>query len=225
MKSKCGTSGILAGVLVGMLSAVPVEAGNLPGRSYVGVSPMLAIERFKSDWTEVDTEDSAYNIDLDNSWGLNLKGGYEVNEYLAVEALFQYFHTFEQPEREYFDDAGWGLGGMDVEAEVSAKGYTFTLNAKVMLPIEKIRPYAVAGIGFARYKLEAKVKAATPYGMLEAESTSDTESGPYARVGAGCDYFFTDKIALQVEAAYHAGMKDISAARIVTLSAGILYAF
>ena len=60
------------------------------GRFYIGGGLQYDIANFREgdDWIVDDWE-------LENTWGLQLKGGYFVLDYLAIEGLFQYHHNFK----------------------------------------------------------------------------------------------------------------------------------
>jgi opacity protein-like surface antigen len=171
----------------------------MAGRPYIGGGFLYGIEEFTGD-----------NADLswDNTWGLFLKGGYFVTENIAVEGLYRFHNEWTATE---------GLEGVD--ADISASANDLTVNGKFCFPMEQIMPYVVAGAGYIQWKAEADIKG------YDGGDYDDTESGPLARAGAGCDYFFDDNIGIEVEATYNMGFQDVDDLNFIDIMAGIIVAF
>ena len=196
-----------------------------PGQWYAGVGVAYNIERFTGDLESYYVEGGSEDADFDNTWGLGFKGGYFLTDFLAVEGLFQYHHEFEWSETLHWG----GPFVQDVKGTATVKGYDFTVNGKVflppkVLPIPQLRPYAVLGLGYGRFKAEWDVKAT---GAVSATvySESVTESGPFGRFGIGSDFFFNKNIGVEAEIAYNIGFGDLDNGRIIILSAGVVYLF
>lgn len=189
---------------------------SLKEKFYLGGGFQLDIPSFKTYDETIEGEDVDVN-DFDNTWGLQLKAGYFVNDYLAIEGLFQYHRNFEWKSDEYSDPV---LGTVSGKIEVS--GFSLSVNAKGFLPLGQFRPYAVAGLGYARGKAKGTGTYDPPVGPTVSYSESETDSGPMGRIGIGCDVLFNDSFGLEGEVAYNIGMSDIDYVRFVALSAGVL---
>jgi outer membrane protein W len=140
------------------------------------------------------------DIDFGNTWGAYLKGGYFVTENIAVEGLYRYHNEWEG----------------DVEnVRVTLKANDLTVNGKYYFPMEQIMPYAVFGVGYIQFKADNDL----------AGTGSDTESGPLARGGVGCDYFFDDNIGVELEGTYNMGFQDVDDGNFFDVLAGVIFAF
>jgi len=188
---------------------------SMEERWYLGGGFQLDIPIFKTYNEVVDGEDIDVD-DFDNTWGLQLKAGYYILDYLAVEGLFQYHRKFEWESDSYSDP---DLGTVSGKVEVS--GFDFSVNVKGILPLGIFRPYAVAGLGFMRGKAKATVTYDSHWGPVSG-SESQSDSGPMGRIGIGCDVFVSENLGIEAEVAYNAGMGDIDYARFTALSAGVI---
>jgi opacity protein-like surface antigen len=185
-------------------------------RWYLGGGFQLDIPNFKTYNEVVDGED--IDVDnFDNTWGLQLKAGYYILDYVAVEGLFQYHRKFEWDSDSYSDPV---LGTVSGKIEVS--GFDFSVNVKGILPLGIFRPYAVAGFGFMRGKAKATGTYDSPWAPPVSYSESQSHSGPMGRIGIGCDVFVSENFGIEAEVAYNAGMGDIDYARFTALSAGVI---
>ena len=206
-----------------LLAATMCSAGQWEGRPYAGGGLLYSVERFNGDVTD-DTGDA----DFDNSVGLFLKGGYFLMEdpvILAVEGLARYHNKYEASESIH-DDEGFGFGGIDAEGSIEVKGYDLTVNGKVLVPVtEQILPYGVVGLGVARFT--ADIDASVEGAGIEAEviSDSETENGPIARFGAGCDWFLSDNLGIEGEISYNKCFSDLDGVNFVDFTIGAIYAF
>jgi len=189
---------------------------SMAERWYLGGGFQLDIPSFKTYNEVVDGEDIDVD-DFDNTWGLQLKAGYYILDYLAIEGLFQYHRKFEWESDSYSDP---DLGTVSGKIEVS--GFDFSVNVKGILPFGIFRPYAVAGLGFMRGKAKATGTYDSPWAPPVSYSESESDSGPMGRIGIGCDVFVSESFGLEAEVAYNAGMGDIDYARFTALSAGVI---
>jgi opacity protein-like surface antigen len=213
------------GVMFAMVFAASMcSAAQWAGRPYVGGGALYSIERFNSDVTSIDDEDESLDLDFKNSWGVFAKGGYFLLDFVAVEALARYHHEYKASESENVD-FGLGFGGVDVSGDFKIKGYDLTLNAKGYLPLDApIKPYGVIGGGYGRFKATVDLSASA-MGISASDSESDTESGPLARIGGGCDVFLSDNVGLEVEASYNKCFSDLEGIKFVDVTLGMLFAF
>ncbi len=196
--------------------AAGIDEFQLSERVYVGGGFLYDVERFGGEWADIDFE---------NTWGLDFKGGYIINEYLALEGLFRYHHEFKKEET-VNADFGFGFGGVSGGYKATIKAYDFSVNAKAMLPLGALRPFVVAGLGYARFKGELSVDGnARGYQFPALLAESETKSGAFGRVGAGAMYFVSENVGVEGEIAYSKGFGDLTDAQIVSFNVGLLYAF
>jgi len=194
--------------------ALPLPAQMLPaqdfqGRAYLGGGLLYDLEDFSG---------NRDNLDWENSWGLNLKGGYFFSDHFALEGLLQYHLGFEASKSESID-------GISDEWDFEVSLWDFTANAKVYIPLESpLRPYAVGGIGYATAEAEAKRTLRLP-GFSESGSESESESDFCGRIGAGLDIFISDDFGLEFEVAYNLGLGDLDDFCFISLNLAALYAF
>ncbi len=185
---------------------------------YLGGGFQLDIPNFKTQYITIEDEDDLGVNDFDNTWGLQLKAGYYILDYLAVEGLFQYHRKFEW-ESDSFSDPVLGT----VSSKVEVSGFDISVNVKGILPLGIFRPYAVAGLGFMRGKAKATGTYDSPWLPEVSYSESESDSGPMGRIGIGCDVFVSESFGLEAEIAYNAGMGDIDYARFTAISAGVIF--
>jgi opacity protein-like surface antigen len=190
---------------------------SLAERWYLGGGFQLDIPNFKTEYVTVEGDDDLGVSDFDNTWGLQLKAGYNILDYLAVEGIFQYHRKFEWESDNYSDP---DLGTVSGKVEVS--GFDFSVNLKGILPLGIFRPYAVAGLGFMRGKAKATGTYDSPWTAPVSYSETQSDSGPMGRIGIGCDVFVSENFGIEAEVAYNAGMGDIDYARFTALSAGVI---
>jgi len=182
---------------------------DLSKRWYFGGGFNYAFENFDNELSEVN---------WDNTWGFDIKAGYFICDYFALEAMFQYLNDFE------YKESGWiyyypYYYAYDYKATVS--GYNFTINGKGFIPLESIvRPYGVLGLGYAHGELEEKGTI-----LGETVTISDKDSGLFGRIGAGLDIFLSKQFALEGEISYNMGFGDIDNIRYTNLALNALVLF
>lgn len=204
-------------VCVGILFAIAsVSSGeDLTGVIYLGGGASYTIPDFDDDWGE-DTAQKAglgnYSMDLDDSVGAYIKGGYFLSEFVAVEGLFQYLGemTSEQSGSIWKDD-------------VSIKGITLTVNAKGYIPgdMGSFMPYGVVGLGLGQFEYDGTVTGTTG-AHPDSASENDDYMGLFLRGGAGCTIMVAENVGLEAEVTYGFGTGDIDVAKMVTISGGII---
>ena len=206
--------------VIAMLCVVPISfAGakptniNLEKRWYFGGGVNYSFENFKD---EMDIGD------WDNALGLDIKAGYCITDFFALEFMFQYLDEFKYDEtvREYvYISPSWYYYDVDYKATVSL--YNFTINGKGFIPIKGIvKPYGILGFGYAYGKAKEKITIA---GISDTET--DKESDLCGRIGAGLDIFLSEQFALEGEVSYFMGFNDIDKIRYTSLSLNAIVFF
>ena len=205
-------------VCMGILFAIAsVSLGeDFTGVIYLGGGVSYTIPDFDDDWGDdaVQTVNvSGYSMDLDNSVGAYIKGGYFLSEFVAIEGLFQYLGemTSEQAKAEWQDD-------------VSIKGITLTVNAKGYLPgdMGSFMPYGVLGLGLGRFEYDGIIKEGTTAPDPSFASENDDYTGLFLRGGGGCTVMVAENVGLEAEVTYGLGTGDIDVAKMITVTGGII---
>lgn len=116
------------------------------------------------------SEDS---VELDNSWGVDVKAGKRINNWFSLEAEYQYVNGFDF--------------NIDGEKALTLKANTLTGNVKFHYPIQRFIPYAVAGIGGTWFQVEDETSIGLDF---------DGDTVFAGRLGAGFDVFINKNWAV-----------------------------
>jgi opacity protein-like surface antigen len=142
------------------------------------------------------------DVSYENTFGMQIRGGMEFNEYMAGELMLEYVNPFQ-------DDSD------DKTAEVSVIDLGF--NFKTILAFfGRVEPYAVAGLGI--------MSAETEITFMD-QSRSEKDIGLNARIGLGVDVSITPKIYGGFEMAYVAGIGATDQVKYMNFSLGMTYRF
>jgi len=168
---------------------------------YFGLSGLIVMENYDGDKTE-DKFIGNVNADFDDTWGLQIHGGYILNEYASAELRFEYIGT---------SDADLGY---NYESEMDVMD--LTVNIKGKLPIKEFFvPYTVFGIGLMN-----------SYEEISAGNTSKkSDWGPCSRFGIGLDFPVHSKFSFGLELAYVIGLGNIDHIEYSTIGLGATYRF
>jgi outer membrane protein W len=155
------------------------------GYAYIGAGALFGIENFK--------------CDADHAWGYNLRAGYRINNWVAVELMGE--HAASK-----FDDAEVvdGFGRLHGDVEV----WNITTNGKFYPVRGMFQPYALIGGGYG-----------------EADLPHDQNHGFVARFGIGLDILFTDNFGMDTEVGYVLGTGAVSDYDYIPISIGFFYNF
>jgi opacity protein-like surface antigen len=142
------------------------------------------------------------NIDFDDSFGLQLRAGLNVNEYFTGELMYEYVFPFKT-------DVGKGY-----TSEIDVMN--FLVNAKLTFPFkENLIPYGIVGLGFMNTYEEIRGR-----GFKEK-----SDWGPATRIGLGGDVYLTSDISVNGEIAYVIGLGNVDHAKYTNFSVGAAYHF
>jgi len=201
MRRQAGNIAILSGLMVlALCASANAQRGYTGPGPYVGIGPAGGFAAFQGDLPS-----------FGDSYGFNARGGYRFNDFLAVEALY-----------EYMDDFGSTVtlnnrttGHLDITTN------NFSLLGKVILPTgTRIEPFLVGGVGFlnANGSADFDTRRAQVNG-----GSSDTEFA--GRIGGGVDVWLTEHVAAYVDSAYVMPTSTLSDLRYFSLGGGIKYSF
>lgn len=171
------------------------RAGINAGRIFMGGGLGYSLEIFSG---ELDS------VNWKNAWNLDLKGGYFLAEWLALEVVGGYAgpfaHEYDLRHSTYRD---------------YLNVFSLTGNLKLLLPAgDKFALYAVGGAGYGWGRID------WDYG-----GGHYMESGPWGRGGLGMNFYAEPNAALELEVTYNTGFEDLSDLHYVALTANALWIF
>lgn len=169
---------------------------------YIKINALYVVESIDEEQTQ-DKFSEIIEIDFDNSWGFQARGGWIFNKCISAEAMFEFINQFEAT----------GNDGNKDELSVM----NFTLNGKFSYPLyKKFIPYAIVGLG-------AMNVYENIYYNGRASKTSDL--GLCARGGLGIDYYINDNLSFGCEGSYVTGFGDVDHIHYFVISAGLAWYF
>jgi outer membrane protein W len=171
---------------------------------YLGVGATGAIHLFED---EVQKESGGL-AEVEDSAGLNARLGYRALSWLALEAQYEWVAGLDFVATQ---DLGPVAGKGDTLARLQS--HTVTANLKLLLPIWRIQPYLLAGIGGAYYVIDDK----TGFGA------GGDEWAFAGRVGVGGDLYLTKNLLAFVEVSGVLTTLDITAPTTSQSLTGLYY--
>lgn len=175
---------------------------------FVGGGLNFAIEQFDVHRAEIF---SGVPIDVSNSVGVDVRGGYRVNRWFAAEGNLQYYSGFDLEDA--YDTYDWG----------DTQSFSFFANAKGYPLAGRFQPYGLFGIG---------VQAASISRDYYRYYDSDTDATFAMKVGGGIDIYFTDHILGYFDVNYMFTASDLNfggptsiGTNIIPMSWGVQYRF
>jgi opacity protein-like surface antigen len=178
---------------------------------YIGMGASYAISNFDQEVT--DTEGASFDSDFDDTWGMNLKAGYHLTNWLSVELDFDYLSDFESDET-------LNVSGLPVDTDGEVDIITYMAVAKFTCVLEPLKPFIVAGGGLMNADID--LKASTPD---FSASDSDSESEPCVKLGLGADFFVNEVLSIGIEGSYVWGFQDLDDIGYYNFTAGVGYHF
>jgi opacity protein-like surface antigen len=131
--------------------------------------------------------------DFGNTAGLNFHAGYRLNEYFALDSVFEYGADFGRSGKTRT------IGQQVITRSSSIQTAAFTVGPKLILPLGRFQPYLDGGIGFINANGNVDVEDQTTGRTVGGGRTG---SGFAGRFGGGVDVFVTPKWSLYVDNAY-----------------------
>lgn len=173
------------------------QAEEKHGRIYAGAGVSYVIERFD----DGDLKDLPGKSSIDNSWGLNVFGGYWWIKHLAFEGNFNWYADFN----------GQAAGNRNFDISI----WTAMLDVRVISPSlwqDRIFPYVRVGGGWMDVEIDA--------------NTLNSDDSDFAYdAGLGVDFFATHKLSLGLDGKYVWGTGDVSDFNHFTMTLRAAYHF
>ena len=180
-----------------------VEDYERPG-PYLGIGASRSINLIEG---ELDNTSTFNNVTVDDSWGVNARGGYRVNKFIALEGEYEYLGNW---------DVHGSLSGFGFDAgriQVSAA----TGNMKVFVPLDRFEPYLLIGAGAAF--------------VGASHGLQGTHTNFAGRVGIGIDIYVSNNVYVNLGGegllsnAEIPGAKGNTGVNTVNLQFGLGYRF
>lgn len=164
---------------------------NRPG-PYVGIGGSYMVSGF---------QDGAASGDFGDTLGFNARGGYRLNDFWAIEGIYEYGDRF---------------GAHQVFPNASIQTNAFSVNGKLLLPLNRFQPYLMGGVGFVNANADPSI----------AHSNWDADGTSFAgRFGGGVDLYATENVAVYLDAAYTIPVDEVSDLYHFSFGWGAKYVF
>jgi opacity protein-like surface antigen len=203
------TSRLLCLALLGALLAAPASAGDYSRFGlYLGGGGSYGTDVF------TDEIANSFNVpvDVDDTFGANARVGLRLFAPLALELQYEWLSEYD------IEILGFDAFSLEQQA--------LSANLKLYLPIWRVQPYLLAGVGFVHYELEDSV----PGIDLSADDTVLA-----GRFGGGAEVYLTRHLALYGEGAVVLtaaeididipGVSDVKGLHYVSAQAGLIIRF
>lgn len=201
-----------------LLAAIPAaaSAGDYDRFGpYVGVGGSLSLDFFEDDIEDaLDDVVPGISVDVEEAWGANARVGLRLLSPIAIEAQYEYLSPY---------DIRVSAGGLSASFELEQ--HVVTANAKLYVPIWRVQPYLLAGIGLQYYQIEDDA------GL----GIEDSDTALAGRAGLGLDLYLTEHVLVNAEASALLsdgtidvaipGADDIHGLHYLSVQAGLQYRF
>jgi len=196
----------------------PYFGATVLGGSYQQVSNDLA------DDVTADISDAlSRDVEADPALGFDLYAGYRINRYVAIEAEFEMLpsHDFDydtDTEARPFDP-----GPPVVVPEIIAtsgtvaevESMTGTVNAKLFLPLGRLQPFVLAGVGV----IDVDQKD------VSGRNVSESGTEVAGRFGGGADVYLTNHVVFHLSLEYVLPGSSLSQFDYISYGAGLQFRF
>lgn len=162
---------------------------------YIGIAGTYLLEDF-------DTR-----LDVSNGRGAAALLGYRVHRHVAIELRGEYFNGIDvQPD-------GSEASALDLEVD----GYLVTVGPKFYPLTKSLQPFVGVGFGVIRTEIEGTSSSGVP--------VDDGSTDSVFRIAGGIDYFLSENLVLNLEAAYISPGDGAEGLDFGNLSAGLSFRF
>lgn len=132
--------------------------------------------------TEVIDTKTGSKIDTEDTWGLNLRGGYRFNSWLAVEGIYEFMEGFET---------------QSLLGSTTTRTSTFMIGPKFVLPFWRTQPYLGIGLGTQHGEFKYQVNSIRDIDRNGSKSDWSLAMRP----ALGLDFYITEQIVANLELA------------------------
>lgn len=166
-------------------------------RFYIGAGGSYAVENV--------FEDTAGGFE--NSWGLNLKFGYNLHPLADIEFDFDYLEDFEYNGSE--------TAGVGIEGDPSLAVATYMAAIKGYFPINSnaVKLSAIVGLGIMDVNLDGHF------------TRNNNDADLCYKLGLGMDLFATPDVSFGLEGNWTRGAEDLNDIEYFNFTLGVAYHF
>lgn len=171
---------------------------------YGRTGPLLGVAGFYA----LEDFDSASGLEIDDSFGGAVFAGYRVHRHVSIEVRGEYLDGFD------IGPQGDSAASM-LEAEVD--GFLVTAGPKLYPFTGALQPFVGLGLGAMHAELEGRSSDGTRF--------SDDETDVVIRPAAGLDFYVSETLVLNLEAAYVSPGGSLQDIDFVSFSTGLTFRF
>jgi opacity protein-like surface antigen len=154
---------------------------------YIQMNGFAALNNFEDDLRDITNG----NIKGNDGSGLNVRGGYQILTWLAVEGMYEYGTTL---------DASVPTPAGRVKDGFTLDTHNIIGSVKLSLPFWRIQPYIIAGVGAQRSKFDSQI--INPW-------VADQNAWNFVgRPGVGIDFVVLEHWTVNFEAAGMLGLTN-----------------
>ena len=183
---------------------------------YVGIGASYAVENFDVD--------NANGRSYDNAFGLNVRVGYDVKQWLSLEFDFDYLSefTFSSTQLSTVPTSEPPATAPTItDRDLTLTTYMMMAKLFPLSDFKTMKPYLTAGAGIMRMDNVAKESYHGHFSVKN--SWSETEA--CARLGLGIDFAVNDNVTVGVEGSHVWGFGDLDQLGYFNLTLGAAYHF
>ncbi len=138
------------------------------------------------------------NAGADDTYGLNLRVGSRISQWASVELELELIDDFFPDEHQDF------------------RAVTATANTRVYPMGGRIQPFALAGLGIVSTVVKHR----------DRDSSIKQSNADWGfRAGAGVDFYYTEHVAVSLEASHIFTVGDVKDIDHISIGVGLLYRF
>jgi opacity protein-like surface antigen len=171
---------------------------------YGRTGPLLGVAGFYA----VESFDSASGLEIDDSFGGALIAGYRVHRHVSIEVRGEYLDGFD------IGPQGDPSASM-LDAEID--GFLITAGPKLYPFTGVLQPFIGLGLGAMRAELKGRASDGARF--------SDDETDVVIRPAAGLDFYISENLVLNLEAAYVSPGGSLQDIDFATFSSGLTFRF
>ncbi|MFP6641199.1 MAG: outer membrane beta-barrel protein [Myxococcota bacterium] len=215
-KSKALTSALIG--VIALLIPTAAVADSLRNDEFVSPGAYLVLGGFTA-----FTDFKDISSDFDTSLGFMLRGGYRINPIFALEAEGNFIAGWDTHDGE--PPPGPAQGNLTLD------GGTATVNALAYLPLGRLQPHVLVGLGgmWAQLRTTNTISqdcSPDDYWYCQSVYLQLDHSGSFVmKFGGGLDYYLTRDWAVVLDASYVLPFGDLKDLRYVSLNWGVRFSF
>ncbi len=164
------------------VGSVRAEADWTRSGIYLAVAGVGATDLYEDELEDAieDQVGPGVGIDIESTGGVSARVGVRFLTALAFEVHYEWISEY---------DVELNLGGPANIGKVGVEHHTLTGNVRLNIPIGRVQPYVLAGLGFQRIETDATIAG---LGIRDRDQSTSVAG----RVGAGIEIYLTEHVAL-----------------------------